>query len=179
MDRKASEWESKWRQMKKRKAWIINLIFRLCNQCLWSWNCHFWHGSNCFWPVAAPLTHEREVVEHRWSVSEAPESRTRPPFRSSSPTADYDQQQKFGLVQHYVLFKSNLDSAKLIWLRWKLWLQETPRPQKYVFLSRSRWFSGKPVGKFHGGCKRMHPPDLIRINYETVPSQSLKIMYKM
>lgn len=120
-----SEWESKWRQLKKkkRKAWIINLIFHLCNQCLWSWNCHFWHGGNCFWPIADPLTHEREVVEHRWSVSEAPESRTRPPFRSSSPTTDYDQQQKFSkrLVQSYDLFKSNLDSAKLIWLRWKLY----------------------------------------------------------
>lgn len=120
--------------MRKRKAWIINLVFHLCNQCLWSWNCHFWHGSNCFWLVMDPLTHVREVVEHRCSVSNAPESRTRPPFRSSYPTTDYDQQQKFRkrLVQHYVLLKSNLDSTKLIWLRWKLWLQETPCPEKYI-----------------------------------------------
>lgn len=123
--------EDKW----KRKAWIINLIFHLCNQCLWGRNCHFWHGSNCFWPVEDPLTQEREVVEHIWSVSDAPESRTRPPFRSSSPTADYDQQQKLNerLVQHCVLFKSNLHSAQWIWLRWKLWLQETPCPEKYIF----------------------------------------------
>lgn len=27
----------------------IILIFHFCNQCLWSWNCHFWHGCNWFW----------------------------------------------------------------------------------------------------------------------------------